>query len=78
MLERDQKVAAENYLRGELERLRENRVKEFEERTKQHREALLVVKSDCSKLVKSKDDSITVSKSSRISNPYSLQITRVL
>jgi hypothetical protein len=60
ILERDQKVAAESYLRSELERLRENRVKEIEERTKQHREALASIKGDCAKLIKSKDDAITV------------------
>ena len=55
-----QAVASEQYLRGELARLREVRVKEYEERAKQHKDALAALRDQAARVQKAKDQTIQV------------------
>jgi len=58
LLERDTAVATEAYLRGELQRLREARVREYEDRAAQHESALAECKSELTKQLRSKEAAV--------------------
>ena len=58
LLERDTAVATEAYLRGELERLREARVKEYEDRAAQHEAALAECRGELTKQLRSKEAAV--------------------